>query len=65
MKKLFLILGALILIGLPGANAHEASKSKDPRVYCCHDKNNCDKLHTKADCEKEGGKVVSSCRECK
>ncbi len=68
MKKIILLCGLLAFVGSSGLNAHETKSSKDQKeekVYCCHDKNNCDKLHTRADCEKEGGKVVNSCRECK
>ncbi len=68
MKKLLLLFGLMFLITCPNLNAHEQKPSKDQKeekVYCCHDKNNCDKLHTRAECEKEGGKVVSSCRDCK
>jgi hypothetical protein len=42
-----------------------ATTAKEPKVYCCHKKNDCDKLHTRAECEKEGGKVVKTCKECK
>jgi hypothetical protein len=51
------------------AFAHTPDPSKLPRkedrVYCCHGKGKCDNLHTKADCEKDGGKVVKSCKDCK
>jgi hypothetical protein len=51
--------------------AHEksAKSQKSERVYCCHEKGpekgKCDKLHTKDECEREGGRVVNSCKECK
>lgn len=41
------------------------TSKKTERVYCCHERGKCDKLHTKAECEKDGGKVVKSCKECK
>jgi len=51
------------------AFAHTPDPSKLPRkedrVHCCHGKGKCDNLHTKEDCEKEGGKVVKSCKDCK
>lgn len=71
MKTFAILIGC---IGLTFATwsmacAHESSAgksgSKEPRVYCCHGKNDCDKLHTKSECEKDGGKVVKSCKECK
>ncbi len=68
MKKIILLCGLLAFAASLDLNAHETKSTKDQKeekVYCCHDKNNCDKLHTRADCEKEGGKVVNSCRECK
>lgn len=39
--------------------------TKKDRVYCCHEGGKCDKLHTKAECEKERGKVVKSCKDCR
>lgn len=65
MKSFLALCGILAFIGSATLNAHENKSVKDQKVYCCHDKNNCDKLHTKSECEKEGGKVVNSCRECK
>jgi len=55
---------------IPLVLAHEKSskelkESKGPRVYCCWGKGKCDKQHTKDECEKEGGKIVQHCRECK
>lgn len=46
------------------AQAAGASKKKD-RVYCCHEQGKCDKLHTKDECEKDGGKIVKTCKDCK
>lgn len=65
MKKIILFLVFLTLICGTVLNAHDQKPAKEEKVYCCHEKNQCDKLHTKADCEKEGGKVVTHCRECK
>lgn len=68
MSKVLLLIGLLAFIGAPNLDAHEQKSSRDQKeekVYCCHDKSNCDKLHSRAECEKEGGKVVNSCRECK
>lgn len=65
MKKIIMFLGLLAVVSCPTINAQEQKPAKEQKVYCCHDRNNCDKLHTKAECEKEGGKVVASCRECK
>ena len=72
MKRMMV---AMLLLALAAAPlfviAHEKSTkgAKGERVYCCHEKGpekgKCDKLHTKEDCEKDGGKVVGSCRECK
>ncbi len=42
-----------------------STPKKKERVYCCHERGKCDKLHTKAECEKDGGKVVKTCKECK
>ncbi|MEW6114115.1 MAG: hypothetical protein AB1664_18420 [Thermodesulfobacteriota bacterium] len=71
MRKVFVFLTVLafgICVAL-AVSAHTPDPSKLPRkedrVYCCHGKGKCDNLHTKADCEKEGGKVVKSCKECK
>ncbi len=46
-------------------SSKEAKETKGERVYCCWGKGKCDKQHTKEECEKEGGKVVQHCRECK
>jgi hypothetical protein len=71
MKKviLFLAISALAAVTVV-AFAHEKSSSeakrtKGERVYCCWGKGKCDKQHTKDECNKEGGKIVSNCRECK
>ncbi len=74
MKKGFVVITGLILLTAAPllvraqGHGHGSSSSKVPkseRVFCCHDKNNCDNIHSKAECEKEGGKVVKSCKECK
>ncbi len=73
MQKLFITIAIAAICGTSGFaladakhnKAHKSSGVKGERVYCCHGKNDCDKLHTKSECEKDGGKVVSSCRECK
>ena len=68
MKKAFaLIVTALSLAIMPMIVAsHGPGKApKGERVFCCHGKGKCDNLHAKADFEKEGGKVVASCKECK
>jgi len=72
MKKiacLFLVLAmGTITPYLASAHGSDKDRKKDAkaeRVYCCHGKGDCDKLHTKAECEKDGGKVVQSCKECK
>ena len=66
-KALKLIVFAAFLILMPvivAGHGNEKEK-KVERVFCCHGKGKCDNLHGKADCEKEGGKVVKSCKECK
>jgi len=72
MKKIVLVMVLFAFAAAPlFVVAHEKSKkgAKGDRVYCCHEKGpekgTCDKLHTKEECEKEGGRVVSHCRECK
>jgi hypothetical protein len=71
MKRLILMIAVATLVASTAfwAAAHgdkSGGKSeKGPKVYCCHGKGDCDKLHTKAECEKEGGKVVDHCKECK
>lgn len=72
MKKILLV---MVLCAFGAAPlfvvAHEKSTkgTKAEKVYCCHEtgpeKGKCDKLHAKDECEKEGGRVVNSCRECK
>ena len=47
------------------ADDKHSTSEKGPKVYCCHGKGDCDKIHTRAECEKEGGKVVDNCKECK
>jgi len=66
-KALAFIVATLLLVSIPVIVAgHGPEKDKKgERVFCCHGKGKCDNLHTKADCEKEGGKVVKSCKECK
>lgn len=46
------------------AQGADTPKKKE-RVYCCHERGKCDKLHTLAECEKDGGKVVKTCKDCK
>ncbi len=71
MKKMILALVVIALAVIPPALfAHEKSSSESKRtqgerVYCCWGKGKCDKQHTKNECDKEGGKIVSTCKECK
>lgn len=72
MKRFSLILALLAFVAVPPlaiAEQKSAKPTKAEKVYCCHekghDKGKCDKLHTKEECEKEGGRVVTSCKECK
>jgi hypothetical protein len=65
MKKVTLLLLVMVFLATVSINAQEQTSGGDSRVYCCHEKGKCDKLHTKAECEKEGGKVVNNCKECK
>jgi hypothetical protein len=71
LKKLFILLVfvAVSVVTVFCAVAHESSSNpkaaKQLKVYCCHGKGDCDKIHTKAECEKEGGKVVKHCKDCK
>lgn len=70
--KRFVIMTALLAFvsTTPLVFAHEKSskelkENKGQRVYCCWGKGKCDKQHTKDECDKEGGKVVKDCKECK
>jgi hypothetical protein len=68
MKKLFLILCLLAFAAVPPlsiAQEKSTKPAKAEKIYCCHEKGKCDKLHTKEVCEKEGGKVVKDCKDCK
>lgn len=72
MKNVILVLAWLSMVAFCGLGvAHEqpSKAKKSERVYCCHltgpEKGQCDKLHTKEDCEKDGGKVVKDCKECR
>ncbi len=71
MKKMFILVALVCFVFSSAfwAAAHEAKSTgkaeKGPKVYCCHGKGDCDKIHTKDECEKEGGKVVNHCKECK
>jgi hypothetical protein len=72
MKKFLVILSLLAFTAVPSliiAQGPSTKPVKAEKVYCCHEKGHergkCDKLHTKEECEKEGGKVVKDCRECK
>jgi len=66
-RAVVLIAVAALLLSMPViVGSHGPGKDqKGERVFCCHGKGKCDNLHTRADCEKEGGKVVKSCKECK
>lgn len=66
-EALVLIVVAALLVSMPvlAAGHGNGKAQKGERVFCCHGKGKCDNLHGKADCEKEGGKVVTSCKECK
>ena len=63
-KALALIVVAAILLSVPVivAGHGPGTGQKGERVFCCHGKGKCDNLHTKADCEKEGAKVVNNCK---
>jgi hypothetical protein len=72
MKTFLLMLALLAFAAVPPltiAQEKSTKPAKAEKVYCCHEKGpekgKCDKLHTKAECEKEGGKVVKDCKECK
>jgi hypothetical protein len=70
MKKIVSMAILSLSLAVPVLYAAQETKSdpkaaKEPKVYCCHGKGDCDKIHTKAECEKEGGKVVTHCKECK
>lgn len=71
MKTFFLMIALLAFVAVPQSTiAQEKSTkpTKAEKVYCCHEKGphkGCDKLHTKEECEKEGGRVVKDCKECK
>jgi hypothetical protein len=68
MKTFFLVLTLLAFAAIPPltiAQEKSTKPTKAEKVYCCHEKGKCDKLHTKEECEKEGGKVVKDCKECK
>jgi hypothetical protein len=72
MKAFFLVLALLAFAAVPPltiAQEKSTKPAKVEKVYCCHEKGHgkgkCDKLHTKEECEKEDGKVVSSCKDCK
>lgn len=71
MKNLITLIAvaAFALSAVSWSVAHESKPGekteKGPKVYCCHGKGDCDRIHTKAECEKEGGKVVNHCKECK
>jgi hypothetical protein len=71
MRRFVVMFTLLALAAVPlAAFAHEKSskeskETKGERVYCCWGKGKCDKQHTKDECEKEGGKVVKDCKECK
>jgi len=71
MKRFLVGLSLIALIAVPPVlfahekSAKESKETKGERIYCCWGKGKCDKQHTKTECEKEGGKVVTSCKECK
>jgi hypothetical protein len=72
MKHFFVLLLSIVILAAAPllVTAQTPDKSqKSERVRCCHekghDKGKCDKLHTKSECEKEGGRVVKDCKECK
>lgn len=68
MKNLLVLVLVLAFAAIaPLGLSHDKSQKppKGERVNCCHGKGNCDNLHTREDCEKDGGKVVKHCRECK
>lgn len=63
-KFLTIVFLLAFMVAVPIAMAAE-KPAAGPKVACCHKKGECDNLHTKAECEKEGGKVVKSCKDCK
>jgi hypothetical protein len=71
MRKFIAVVAFIAFVAVPPAaishekSSKESSETKGERVYCCWGKGKCDKQHTKAECEKEAGKVVGHCRECK
>lgn len=59
MKKILVAMSlAAFVLSAPLAMAAEM------KVDCCKDKK-CSKVADKAACDKEGGKVVKDCKECK
>jgi hypothetical protein len=65
MRKLVMVISLLAFVAAaPMAMAAE-KPSKAEKVACCHGKGKCDNKHTKTVCEKEGGKVVMDCKDCK
>jgi hypothetical protein len=72
MNKLLLVLALAVFAAIPPltlAQEKSAKPAKAEKVYCCHEtgheKGKCDKLHTRDECQKEGGRVVNNCKECK
>jgi hypothetical protein len=52
------VVAGFLMAGIPAMAAE--------KVSCCHKKGDCDKAHTKAECEKTGGKMVKDCKkDCK
>ncbi len=64
MKKLVVVMALLAFVAAAPVAMGADKAAKDVKVACCHD-GKCDKHHTKAECEKERGKVVKDCSECK
>jgi hypothetical protein len=63
MKKLALLvaMAACVIFALPAFAVD--TKNTDKKINCCV-KGDCREM-TKADCKKEKGKVVKSCKDCK
>ena len=64
MKKIILLMAAIVLMVGAAFAPVAITQTKDGKVLCCHD-GKCDTEHTLMECAKLGGKVVKDCKECK
>jgi hypothetical protein len=65
VRRFVLVFGLLAFVAAASTAVAAETSCKAEKEACCHGNGKCDNKHTKTVCEKEGGKVVKDCKECR